>query len=438
MKTIPTPHSPNSRTTIEGDGKPGVSTRVARLRAKQSGQALVFIALSIVVIVAMVGLAIDGGAMYNDRRTAQNGTDASAMAGTRLMLVYYEWMVNGTTSDQDNFPDSATAAQREDLVRSAIDSYAANNGLDTSTVAAYFVDDNKQVVTVNNGPAHNCGIGVGRTPCQVGANGVIPWQERAKGIMVTGTAKSGTFFIGVLGWNQVSASANSTAFMGVAVNSGFDTNLLPIGFFTNTDSVNSLQPQHNYTLIAADNNISSGNWGWINYGGTSPNAATLKAWLTCGFNPSITTLTWPDWCPAYGQAHGEGPIYYWTGWPDDGIPITGSYAGLTVRFGAGNDGWWLAGTTGDKNSACQTFGSISNGTEYIVPIFDVSTAGGSGTLYHLYRLAKFKIDNVDVRCNGQGQHFNIQGIFENTFSPGSSGWHGDIRHNSLHLIFMSP
>jgi hypothetical protein len=60
-------------------------------------------------------------------------------------------------------------------------------------------------------------------------------------------------------------------------------------------------------------------------------------------------------------------------------------------------------------------------------------------LFHLYRLMKFQITDVDIRCNGNGSgHFNVQGIYENVFAPGSSGWHGDIRHNSLHLIFMAP
>src|SRR5438270_13246931 len=80
--------TPNKRAT---------HARTARLRAKRSGQALIIVALSTVVLVAMVGLAVDGGSMYNERRTAQNGSDGGSMAGAREMLGYYEAIVAGTT-----------------------------------------------------------------------------------------------------------------------------------------------------------------------------------------------------------------------------------------------------------------------------------------------------------------------------------------------------
>jgi hypothetical protein len=443
MKTNSIPHNPDSRTTIEGDGKPRMNNKLTRPRAKLSGQALVFIALSMVVIIAMVGLAVDGGAMYNDRRTAQNGTDASAMAGTRLMLVDYEEMVvSRPDGDDDNWPSAAQAAGRENQgdgsregLKHAIDAYAARNGLDTSTVTAYFVNDSKQVVTVAQGPAHNCGSGNSQTPCQVGQNGLIPWQEGAKGIMVTGSAKSGTLFIGVLGWNQVSASANSTAFMGVAVNSGYDTSLFPVGFYTRTDMIDNLVVGTTYTLIAKVSGITSGNWGWVSYTANGGNSNVLRAWEECGFNAATTgnpNNTWATWCPSWSSSHGWGPLQYWVGWPDP--DLTTIYTGLTVRFGAGTDGWWLQANSGDINSACQELQNLE-GKKYIVPIFDKEEGSGSGTYFHLYRLAQFTIHPHIISCNGS---FEVDGTFDQTYSPGSSGWHGDLRHNSLHLIFMSP
>jgi hypothetical protein len=397
-----------------------------------------------VVLVAMVGLAVDGGSMYNQRRVAQNGSDGASMAGARTMLGFYEEMIANTTVDQDDWPNAGEAAARESAVRQKIDQYLAANGVLTTTSEAYFVDQNKQIVTVANG--NQCGPGLGHGPCQVGQNGVIPWTTTparlgARGIMVKGVAETGTFFMGVLGWSKVSASANATAYMGVAVSSAYDIKLLPIGFFTETDKADSLRVGVNYTLISFNvftDATTSGNWGWVNYKGSSPNANVLRAWIDCGFNPSITAQTWPQWCPEDANTNGaEGPLAYWTGWPKDNV--TGPYDGLTVRFGAGIDGWWLAGTTGAKSSACHELDDVAEGAEYIVPVFDTHTdQGGSGALMHLYRLAKFRISDVDIRCNGQSQHFDIQGVFEETFAPGSSGWHGDIRHNSLHLIFMAP
>src|SRR6266511_2913628 len=56
---------------------------------RQSGQAAIIIALSMVALIAIVGLAIDGGAAYQQRRIAQNSADAAALAATRVMLDAY-------------------------------------------------------------------------------------------------------------------------------------------------------------------------------------------------------------------------------------------------------------------------------------------------------------------------------------------------------------
>ena len=50
------------------------------------GQALIFVALMMVVLVAMVGLGIDGSNILLQRRTAANVADAAALAGTRAFV----------------------------------------------------------------------------------------------------------------------------------------------------------------------------------------------------------------------------------------------------------------------------------------------------------------------------------------------------------------
>src|SRR5574342_74954 len=47
---------------------------------RERGQALILIALAMVGLVAIVGLAIDGSAKFSDRRHAQNAADTAAMA----------------------------------------------------------------------------------------------------------------------------------------------------------------------------------------------------------------------------------------------------------------------------------------------------------------------------------------------------------------------
>ncbi|TMC09001.1 MAG: hypothetical protein E6J30_04935 [Chloroflexi bacterium] len=75
------------------------------LRASQRGQAIVLIALMIVVMFGLVGLAIDSGRAYLDRRHLQAAVDAAALAAA------YNYM---------NTTDYAQAEQ------TAVDTYSAD------------------------------------------------------------------------------------------------------------------------------------------------------------------------------------------------------------------------------------------------------------------------------------------------------------------------
>jgi hypothetical protein len=55
-------------------------------RKSQSGQSLIILAVSFVVLLGFSGLAIDGGILYSDRRHAQNAADAGALAGALAIL----------------------------------------------------------------------------------------------------------------------------------------------------------------------------------------------------------------------------------------------------------------------------------------------------------------------------------------------------------------
>jgi len=55
-------------------------------RSSERGQAAVLLALAFVILLASVGLAIDGGIVYTERRRAQNAADAAAMAGALAIL----------------------------------------------------------------------------------------------------------------------------------------------------------------------------------------------------------------------------------------------------------------------------------------------------------------------------------------------------------------
>jgi Flp pilus assembly protein TadG len=75
-----------------------INERSIRGRHGSAGQALVVIALALIVLLGMVALIIDGGNAYAQQRSTQNGTDAIAEAGA---VVLAERLAGGTPTDAD-------------------------------------------------------------------------------------------------------------------------------------------------------------------------------------------------------------------------------------------------------------------------------------------------------------------------------------------------
>ena len=50
-------------------------------KGKESGQVIVILAVALVVLLGFTALAVDGGMIYSDRRSAQNVADSAALAG---------------------------------------------------------------------------------------------------------------------------------------------------------------------------------------------------------------------------------------------------------------------------------------------------------------------------------------------------------------------
>src|SRR5437773_1849807 len=53
---------------------------------KQSGQAVVLVAVAVLVLTAILALALDGGGIYLDKRQLQNAADSAALAGAELLM----------------------------------------------------------------------------------------------------------------------------------------------------------------------------------------------------------------------------------------------------------------------------------------------------------------------------------------------------------------
>lgn len=142
--------------------------------ANERGQALVVAVLLMVGLLVAVGLALDGGMAFLERRRMQNAADAAVLAGGRdLTMAHQPWV-------------------DDDVVQGTIHHYAEENGVEDpeNNLTAYYVDAN------------------GNTLAEVGA-GSIPAD--ATGVTVDVQIERRSRFVHLIGIDVVPASAVSLA-----------------------------------------------------------------------------------------------------------------------------------------------------------------------------------------------------------------------------------
>jgi len=67
---------------------------------QETGQIIVLLAISLVVVLIVAALAVDGGMIYSERRFAQNAADASSLAGAGIILHSMEEL-DGDTGERE-------------------------------------------------------------------------------------------------------------------------------------------------------------------------------------------------------------------------------------------------------------------------------------------------------------------------------------------------
>jgi hypothetical protein len=100
------------------------------LKRSEAGQAVLVLTLAIVGLLAAVGLALDGGTVYLERRRAQNAADAAAREGTRHL---YLWQMKAA------YPN----VSGEEKVLEGVCAMAERNGVaDTDGIPGNHINDN--------------------------------------------------------------------------------------------------------------------------------------------------------------------------------------------------------------------------------------------------------------------------------------------------------
>lgn len=148
----------------------------------ERGQVVVIVAMGMVVMIAMVGLVIDGGFAWGQLRKTQNGADAVAEAGATVIA---QSLKGVAASDGD--------------VGCALEETAAANGVVNPT--GTYTDWRGDFLT----PSVDVGA--------CGSGGTIP--PGAQGVKARGERQFDTFLARVIGFNQFTATADATAVAGV-------------------------------------------------------------------------------------------------------------------------------------------------------------------------------------------------------------------------------
>ena len=162
---------------------PGTSPKGSHMRSRtpadgSRGQIIVVVAIALVAIVGMIGLVIDGGALFAQQRIAHNGADGAATAGA---LVIAEGM--GGAAGRDN-----------KAVYDAINANALANGL--AGWSAEYTNDFGQPIGVNV------------------TDTVVPLPAGAEGVRATGSRTVSATFSRVFGFDQIPANAEATVVAG--------------------------------------------------------------------------------------------------------------------------------------------------------------------------------------------------------------------------------
>lgn len=152
-------------------------------KMKERGQALILIALAMVGMVAMVGLAVDGSAKFSDQRHAQNAADTAAIAAALAK-------VNALAAGQSNTP--ATCPPSSGLP-SAVCTALLNAGRTRATSNGYDGNVASNTVSVYSPPING------------------PYTGDAKYVQVVITSIVNTTFARVIGINQMTNVVEAVA-----------------------------------------------------------------------------------------------------------------------------------------------------------------------------------------------------------------------------------
>lgn len=314
--------------------------RIRRLRRDESGVLLIITALLLPILLAILGLSLDVGIIYDDKRRQQNAADSGAMGGAHEL-----WRGN---------TDKVQSSAKDDTKRNGFDD---NDSDVTVTVTnPYSGDANKvEVIITEEVPVYFA---------RVFGVGTVTVQSRAVAGLVAGAYGDGCVIILDEGNTRaafkVPGNAEFTADCGLMVNSKHNLALVQSG--SSTITATDIGVTGNYRM-------NGGATMYANYMGTGMPPVIDPFWEMTPPDPT-DTITYPLratdlWISSTPAAPLE-PGYYVGGIKIDGL-------GTVVNF---NPGIYIldANAATDTKSGLQISGSSIN-TGIGVMFYNINTTG---------------------------------------------------------------
>jgi hypothetical protein len=308
---------------------------------KENGQAIVILAVAIVVLLAFVALAIDAGNGYTAKRQVQNAADAAALAGARQIVLECAKL------GQNPGPNEASIRDRVTQMVDANSSGAAFH--------AYFVGEDGARLSDN----------------EIGTLGAVPCNcpSRGQGVEVIASNSTTSFFAGLIGKPTLDVQATAKARYGAV-------NQVTSGLYPFTRRNVPLEYGQEVNLRVLDNaDTAPGNFGWLTWDGAN-STPKLCASLT---------------------APGNSQTYFNPGVPPNWVADPNDHA---IAIGK-----WVQGLPGNKNANCVKEllqWHIDNQTAMIIPLYDDVTEQGSHVNYKVASFAAFQIHSFDFTAGKEG------------------------------------
>jgi Flp pilus assembly protein TadG len=402
----------------------------AHFTRSQQGQAMIIVAAVMIGLIALLGLAIDGGNLFMQRRRAQNAADAATLAGTRLLAEAIK-----TCNADPGGTDLVIAKQ--------VNRFAETNGVpDTNGVAGDEVNGNVTAFYVDKNRAVLGAVGGGTVP--TGSTGISADVKK----------DHETYFLQVVGIPKAGASAHALAMTGPIRSFQAGGSIMPFAVHKSVVTQAEAEGGDFRALDLADEQGGPFCFGDPPYDlatdCTDPDAdgtfSAQRGWLNLNyiFNNDYRDMTNPFWNRAFQQnvstrGCGKDPnrstddgLKGWATYPDPDNGVDGCPYPYPIFAGPEGTlvGDFIHGGPGVADSARQSLESFEEHIGY-APIFDYiftidqakdnfgetgpvepdeeganlggdhwPSAGGGGSAY-LYHVIGFV--GIDVPKNGVGK-----------------------------------